>query len=455
MQSKIESIAVKARESSRKLASASSERKDNALNEIAISLDKNKSAILKANKLDIIQAEKSRLSQSLLARLKLSDEKISEIISSVHGVIFQDEPVGKTLSAVEMDNGLELFQVTCPIGVIGVIFESRPDAAVQISSLCIKSGNAVIMKGGSEAVNSNRILVGIIRESLKKSGLPPDSVQLIETREDVKQMLSMDKYIDLIVPRGSNSFVKFIKENTKIPVVGHDEGICHLYIDKKAGMKKALDISFDAKCQYPAVCNAMETLLVHKDIADKFLPKIAERYKDAKVEIRGDDAVIKILKGQKGFSVKKAVEKDWATEYNDMIISIKVVNSVEEAISHINKFGSRHTEAIITKDDKSAFKFLNDVDASSVMRNCSTRFADGFRYGKGAELGISTAKLHPRGPVGLEGLVTYKYILVGNGHVVASYSGKKPRMFTHKKIDKLWHKSFSEGNEDIVKHTNI
>ncbi len=434
--SKADNIAAKAKESSRMLASARSEKKNLALIELAESIEKNKSAILKANKKDVEDAEKSKLSQSLLARLKLSDEKIREIINSVKGVIAQDEPVGKTLSAIELDNGLELFQVTCPIGVIGVIFESRPDAAVQISSLCIKSGNAVIMKGGSEAKNSNEILVRLIKESLKKAGLPSDTVQLLETREDVKEMLVMDKYIDLIVPRGSNSLVKYIKENTKIPVVGHDEGICHLYIDKKADLKKALEIAFDAKCQYPAVCNAMETLLVHKDIAKDFLQKIAHKYKDAKVEIRGDDSVIKILNG---FDVKKATEKDWATEYNDMILSIKVVNSVEDVIAHINKYGSKHTEAIITEDDKAAFKFLNEVDASSVMRNCSTRFSDGFRYGKGAELGISTAKLHPRGPVGLEGLVTYKYILTGNGHVVGTYSGKNPSRFTHKKIDKLWH----------------
>lgn len=433
MPNKILNITLKAKKSAHILASATTEQKNKALYEIAKAIDKNKDEIIHVNQKDIESEKKAKLSQALISRLKLDGDKIFEIFKSVNTVLNLDEPVGKTLSAVELDKGLELYQVTCPIGVIGVIFESRPDATVQISSLCIKSGNAVILKGGSEARHTNEFLVKIIRESIAKAGLPTDSVQLIETRADVKEMLKLDKYIDLIVPRGSYELVKFIKSHTKIPVIGHDEGICHVYVDKFANLQKAVDISYDAKCQYPAVCNAMETLLVHKDIADKFLPLIAEKYRQANVEMRGDIKTRRILK-----DIKKATEEDWETEYSDLILSIKVVSNIDKAIEHINKYGSNHTDAIITEDDETAFKFLNGVDSSSIMRNCSTRFSDGYRYGKGAELGISTSKLHPRGPVGLEGLVTYKYLLIGKGHVVASYTGKNARRFIHKALDKKW-----------------
>ncbi len=417
------------KEAAIRLATVSTETKNMTLNTIAKDIMKNKGMILEANKKDLKKAEKSNLNASLIKRLKLDETKIKEMTDSLRSVAKLEDPVRKTLSAIEMDKGLELYQITYPVGVIGAVFESRPDALVQISSLCLKSGNAVILKGGSEAKNSNKILADIIKKAMGKNGIPLEAVQLIETREEVKEMLKLDSCIDLLVPRGSNKFVRYIMENTKIPVLGHADGVCHIYVDKDADIDKAVKICFDAKCQYPAVCNAMETLLVHKEIAGDFLRRIHEKYKKANVELRGCEKTLKVLKG-----IKKATEKDWSIEYNDLILSIKIVNNVDEAINHINKYGSKHTDAIVTENKKTADKFMSFVDSSSVMCNCSTRFSDGFRYGKGAEVGISTSKIHARGPVGLEGLVIYKYVVVGNGHIVADYTGKGARKFTHKKI---------------------
>ena len=420
-----------AREASIRLAVLSTRDKNKALLEIAKSIKKNSKSIINENKKDIEAAEKYNLNKSLINRLKIDGIKINEIVEEIKSVAMLDDTVGKTLSQTELDKGLMLYQVTCPIGVIAAIFESRPDVVTQISALCLKSGNAVILKGGSEALNSNRILAKLISETAEKSGIPRGSVQLIETREQVGEMLKMHDYIDLIVPRGSNAFVKYIMENSKIPVLGHSEGICHVYVDKYADLKKAIEISLDAKCQYPAVCNAMETLLVNKDIAKRFLPLMAEKFRNADVELRGDEETVKIVK-----NIKKASKEDWDKEYNDLILSVKVVNDVQEAIGHINRHGSRHTDAIITENRKNAEDFMSLVDSASVMWNASTRFADGFRYGKGAEVGISTSKIHARGPVGLEGLVIYKYKLIGKGHVVGDYTGKKARKFRHKIIKK-------------------
>lgn len=422
-----------AKTASIKLAVLPTKIKNKALIEIAKAIKKNSKRILEANKKDAELAKKSGLKESLLKRLTLDRHKIGEMAEGVKTVAGLEDPAGKILSQVELDRGLMLYQVTCPIGVIGAIFESRPDALVQISALCLKSGNAAILKGGSEAKNSNRILAKIVSKTTKKNGIPPGAIQLIETREEVAKMLKLGDYINLIIPRGSNSFVKYVQEHTKIPVLGHSEGLCHVFVDEYADIKKAMDICFDAKCQYPAVCNAMETMLVHKGIAKKFLPLIADKFRQAKVEIRGDRKTREIVKG-----IKKATEKDWVTEYNDLILSVKVVNSLNEAISHINKYGSRHTDAIVTENKKNADAFMELVDSSSVMWNASTRFADGFRYGKGAEVGISTAKIHSRGPVGMEGLVIYKYKLVGKGQVVKDYTGKNARKFRHHAIKKLY-----------------
>jgi glutamate-5-semialdehyde dehydrogenase len=329
----------------------------------------------------------------------------------------------------ELDTGLILKRVTCPLGVLGVIFEARPEAAIQIVSLAIKSGNGVILKGGQEAIRSCEAIVKAIKQGLSQTAVPPDAVQLLTTREEIIELLKLDKYVDLIIPRGSNSFVKFVQENTRIPVLGHADGICHMYIDKAADMEKAVAITVDAKVQYPAACNAIETLLVHGEIAAIFLPKIAESLQAQKVKLKGDKRTQEILK-----NIEPATEKDWETEYSDLILAIKIVDSLEEAIAHINHYGSKHTDAIVTEDEEVAKTFMALVNAAGVYQNCSTRFADGFRYGFGAEVGISTQQLPPRGPVGLEGLVTYKYQLTGNGHVVASYTGANAKSFTHRDL---------------------
>ena len=375
------------------------------------------------------------MSKALLHRLILDDSKIDEMILSVKDVAKLEDPVGKTLSAIELDKDLELFQVSCPIGVIGAIFESRPDVLVQISSLCLKTGNAVLLKGGSEARNSNEALFDVVAKAASEGdGIPEGWLQLLETREDVNAMLKLHDYIDLIVPRGSDQFVRYIQDNSSIMVLGHSEGVCHVYVDRDADVEMALDVCYDAKVQYPAVCNATETVLVDSAIARDFLPQMVERYLKAGVEVRACPKTIELLEGKS--ELKPASEEDWRTEYNDLIISIKVVGGINEAIEHINQYGSGHTDAIVTANKEAALKFMQFVDSSSVMHNASTRFSDGFRYGKGAEVGISTYKVHARGPVGLEGLVIYKYLLVGKGHTVAPYVGADAKGFTHKRLPK-------------------
>ena len=439
MVSEIVAKAKAARAAALKLANTSTDVKNRALLEMASAIAQKKREILDANAKDVEAAEalvkKGKLSKAFVNRLKLSLPKIDDIVEGIKSVAHLDDPVGKTLYSIELDNGLELYRVSCPIGVIGAIFESRPDALPQISSLCLKSGNAVLLKGGSEARFSNGVLFETIAKATESAGVPKGWIQLAETREDVKEMLKCEGCIDLFVPRGSKEFVKYVQENTRIPVLGHSEGICHIYVDKAADLNKALNICFDAKVQYPAACNAAETLLVHKDIAKEFLPLIAEKYAKAGVEIRGCGRTMKILQGR---GIKKATEKDWATEYLDLIISIKLVDGLDDAIAHINAYGSKHTDTIVTEDKKAALKFLEMVDSSTVMHNASTRFSDGYRYGLGAEVGISTNKIHARGPAGLESLVTYKYLLLGAGQTVDAYIGPDAKRFTHKKLQKSW-----------------
>ncbi|MCW7077261.1 MAG: glutamate-5-semialdehyde dehydrogenase [Candidatus Syntrophoarchaeum sp.] len=423
----IEEQAKRARKAALRIASASTEAKNGALRRVAKKLDDNRLAILKANEEDVQGAKKENLTSALIKRLELNDKKIDEIIEGVRSVIELEDPVGKVLSATELDESLKLYKVSTPIGVIGVIFESRPDALVQISSLCLKSGNAVILKGGSEAKNSNRILYNLIKDAIEENEIFKDAIQFVETREDVRELLKLDSYIDLMIPRGSNALVRYIQDNTKIPVLGHSDGICHVYIDEDADLEMAVDIAFDSKCQYPAVCNAMETLLVHRALAEKFLKAIKPRYDEAGVELKGDADVRAVI------DCNAASEDDWSKEYNDLILSIRIVNSLNDAIDHINQYGSHHTDAIVTTNEKAAERFLNEVDSSSVMWNCSTRFSDGFRYGLGSEVGISTGKIHSRGPVGLEGLTIYKYKLLGNGEIVEDYvEGRKK--FTHRRV---------------------
>ena len=420
-------LASAAKKASIELAALSTEKKNEALNNIAKALIEHSSEIIAANKIDLKRSEEENLAAPLLKRLKFDEGKINDVVAGIKSLIQLPEPIGETLAATELDNGLELYKVSCPIGVIGVIFESRPDALVQISSLCLKSGNTTLMKGGREAIETNRILAKVIREASEQSGVPSGWIQLLETREDVNEMLKLDKYIDLIIPRGSNAFVQYIMNNSNIAVMGHADGICHTYIDKDADVEMAVRVATDAKTQYVSVCNATETILIHKDIAQTVLPKLAESLQSHNVEIYGCERTKQII------SCETAT--NWKSEWLDYKVSIKIVDSLEDAIEHINTYSSRHTEAIITKNPQAAETFMNLIDSADVFWNCSTRFADGFRYGLGAEVGISTNKLHARGPVGLEGLTIYKWKLKGNGQIVADYvSGKST--FTHKKIDK-------------------
>lgn len=423
-------LAAKAKEASIHLGAVQEDVKNRALSKIADELQQNKSRIIAANQQDLTQSEQDNLPTPLLKRLKFDESKIEEVCAGIEHLVKLPEPVGRTISATELDEGLQLYKVSCPIGVIGVIFESRPDALVQISSLCLKSGNAVFLKGGSEAARTNKVLAEIISDATDKAGIPQGWLGLLETRADVAEMLKMDDYINLIIPRGSNEFVWHIMNSTGIPVLGHADGICHIYVDSEADVDTAINITVDSKCQYVAVCNAAETLLIHRDIAEKFLPKVKDVLDAKGVELRGCPETVKII------DVKKACEQDWAQEYLDYILSVKVVADLDEAIKHINKYGSGHTDTIVTNDKQVAAKFMDLVDSADVFFNCSTRFSDGFRYGLGAEVGISTNKIHARGPVGLEGLLIYKYKLIGNGQIVADYSGKGAKTFTHKKIDK-------------------
>ncbi len=425
----ISEIASVARSASIQLAVAKTDIKNNALAEIAKALNQHCAEIVSANKEDLVTAEKNNLAGPLLKRLKFDEDKIAQTIAGIDSLIKLDDPVGKTVTATELDKGLELYKVSCPIGVIGVVFESRPDALVQISTLCLKSGNAVLLKGGSEAVKTNRILAETISEASEKAGLPKGWIQLLETRQDVAQMLALDEYIDLVIPRGSNEFVRYIMDNTNIPVLGHADGICHVYIDSDADLDMAVNVTVDSKCQYVAVCNAAETLLVDNKVAEKFLPKVKAALEEKDVQLRGCEKTVSII------DVQPAVEEDWSTEYLDYILSIKIVDGLDKAIEHINHYGSGHTDTIVTTDKDKARMFMDLVDSANVFWNCSTRFSDGFRYGLGAEVGISTNKIHARGPVGLQGLVIYKWKLLGTGQVVADYAGSDAKKFTHKSLE--------------------
>ncbi len=426
----VKQTAIQAQEASIQLAAVSGEVKNRALAEIARELERHKTDIVSANHEDMVRSEEENLAAPLLKRLRFDEDKIKEALEGLESLIALTDPVGVTLSAMELDEGLELYKVSCPIGVIGVVFESRPDALVQISALCLKSGNAVLLKGGSEAAETNRILADIIHRASVQSGIPAGWLALLETRADVGEMLEMDEHIDLIIPRGSNEFVQQIMDNTNIPVLGHADGICHVYVDRKAELDMSVRIAVDSKCQYVAVCNAAETLLVHREIAPVFLPQLKEALEQKSVEIRGCEETAKVIE------VKPAAEQDWRTEYLDLILSVKLVDSLDEAIDHINRYGSGHTDVIVTGDRTRGIKFMDYVDSAGVLINCSSRFSDGFRYGLGAEVGISTNKIHARGPVGLEGLVIYKWRLIGNGHIVADYVGKNAKMFTHRWLKK-------------------
>jgi len=417
----------KVRLASIKISQTENKNRIKALHFMADYLEKNSKEILEANNEDYSSAEKKGISRALLSRLKLSKSKLNSGIEGVRKVGDLADPVNQVQIKRELSKGLILERKTVPIGVLGVIFESRPDAVMQISSLAIRSGNGVMLKGGSEANLTNASIVKALQEGLNESGFDKNAICLLTSRKDSMAMLNLEKYINLIIPRGSNELVKFIQENTKIPVLGHADGICHLFIDIEANIEMALSVALDSKIQYPAACNAIETLLVHKDIAPAFLEKAIPMFNSNDVKLIGDTRSVEL-----GLKYKASLE-DWKTEYLDLILSIKIVDDLEEAITHIQKYSSKHTDGIITENSHTANKFMNVVDSAGVFHNCSTRFADGFRYGFGAEVGISTQTLPPRGPVGLEGLVTYKYFLKGDGNVVDDFSSGKA-VYTHKDL---------------------
>ena len=403
------SKAVASKQASFKMALLNSDTKNKALEAVASALLADSKKIFEANEADLTRSEREGLEGPLMKRLRFDEHKLTDVVDGIRSLIGLADPVGKIKLHTTLDDGLELYRVTSPIGVIGVIFESRPDALVQIATLCLKSGNSVFLKGGREAIETNRVLFETIRDASVEAGVPEGWINLLESRDEVTGMLGLSDCIDLIIPRGSNAFVQYIMKNTTIPVMGHADGVCHTYIDKDADEATAVKVAVDAKTQYVSVCNATETILVDRSLKDTLLPRLIKALEEKNVVVHTEDEVT-----------------DWHHEYLDYEVSIKLTDSIDEAIDHINKYGSGHTDAIITTNKENAEYFMNKVDSGSVLLNCSTRFADGFRYGFGAEVGISTSKLHARGPVGLEGLVSYKYKLYGNGDIVADYaSGNK------------------------------
>ena len=406
------------------LAGTSRYQRNNALQMIAKVLEKQKEEIFAANKKDLEQAEKDGVAAPIIKRLKFDENKLKDVLSGIENLIGLDDPLFKIDLKRQLNEGLTLYRETCPIGVIGVIFEARPDALIQISSLCIKSGNCVILKGGSETMNSNKVLFNIIYNAVLEAGMPENCMLQLEARSEILELLSCNEYVDLLIPRGSNSFVQYIMNNTKIPVMGHADGICHVYVDNDADFEKAIPIIIDSKTQYVSACNAVETLLIHKDIINEFVPKLHEALQKHHVELRGSKKIVELT------GCNASEEADNKREYLDYIVSAKEVEDVKAAVEHINHYGSHHTDCIITENKETAEYFMRYVDSSGVYQNCSTRFADGYRYGFGAEVGISTSKIHARGPVGLEGLVSYKYKLYGHGDIVDDYAtGKKQFKF--------------------------
>ena len=412
-------IAKSAKQAALEIAGISSDLKNLVLLSVADAIENKKDDIFEANKKDLLEAENllktGEITSAVFNRLKFDENKMRDMIAGIRDIAKLEDPVNKILMARELDKNLNLYKISCPIGVIGIIFEARPDVIAQIASLAIKSSNAVILKGGKESINTNKTVLDIINAELDKiNGFPKNVLSQVFTRDDATEMLKCDKYINLIIPRGGNKLVKFIKENTKIPVLGHSDGICHIFADETADFEMSKKVIIDAKTQYPSACNSVETLLIHKNF-----PKIAELLRTL------EKAEIKLV----------SKPESWAFEYGDKILAYKIVENTEEAIEHINTYGSGHTDSILTSDNNNAEKFLNKVDSAGVYWNASTRFADGFRYGFGAEVGISTNKTHARGPVGLEGLTIYKYIIKGSGQTVAEYA-EGTKHFTHKELIK-------------------
>lgn len=419
---------LKMRLASPLLSASSLETRNKALALIRESLNAHKEEIFEANRKDLALAEETGVPAPVKKRLKFDEAKLSDVTEELTGLMALPDPLRNITLARELDQGLTLYRVTCPIGVIGVIFEARPDALVQISSLCLKSGNCAILKGGKETTWTNRVLFSLIHQAAIDAGLPENCLLQAEQHNEIDELLECHDTVDLLIPRGSNAFVQYIMNHTNIPVLGHADGVCHIYVDKEYDKETAIPLIVDAKTQYPAACNAVETVLIHRDVAKDFLPDLAKALKDAGVKLRGTEEVNEIT------PVEIIPESEsFHHEYVDLIIALKIVGCVDEAINHINTYGSHHTDCILTQNAETAEKFMTLVDSANVYQNASTRFADGFRYGFGAEVGISTSKIHARGPVGLEGLLSYKYKLFGHGDIVGDYaSGKKH--FIHKDL---------------------
>jgi glutamate-5-semialdehyde dehydrogenase len=467
----VRETALAAKRASRVLAALSEEQRNAALEAMALALGAAQKELLKANaedlKLAVEMVEDGVLSSATVERLKLNKTKLVEMIAQVRAVAALSDPLGRRLDAVELDDGdpkapsdhtsqkrdpstgsgranghpihgLHMEKISVPLGVLAVIFEARPDAVTQIAALALKSGNAVILKPGREVEGTAKALVRVLRETLAAQGLPQDAVSLVLGRDRVKELLGESKLVDMVIPRGSKKLVEYVQANTRIPVLGHAEGVCHIYVDRSFDEAMALRVIADAKTDYPAACNAVETVLVHRDVARDFLPKLSKRLHKHGVALHGCPTTREILLETEEPEELAAIH-DWHTEYGDLALSIGVVDSLDAAIEHIHAHGSSHTESIITRDAEAAERFLREVDAAGVLHNASTRFADGFRYGFGAEVGVSTSKFHARGPVGLDGLTTYKYVVRGRGHVVGDYRGKGARAFTHKRLAEVSH----------------
>ncbi len=429
-------LAVLAKAASRDVATASDAVRRAALERIASAIEGETRAILAANLEDVAAADeviaRGELSLASLQRLRLDDEKVQAMAEQVRAVAALEDPIGRVVERTLLDDGLVLERVTCPLGLIAAVIEARPDAMTQIAALALRSGNAVLLKVGTEATRTARVLLSTMHAALAaRPGVPRDAVAMVEGRPAVDALLSLDGGIDLVVPRGSYALVRSIQARTRIPVMGHADGICHVYVDAAADVAMAVDIVLDSKVQYPAACNSVETVLIHADAAPRVLPSLARRLKEAGVEIRGCDRTRELVPDT---SLTPAGDADWGAEYGDLVLAMKVVDDIEAAVSHVNTYGSRHTDAIVTADARAAEYFLTHVDSAGVFHNASTRFADGYRYGLGAEVGISTGKLHARGPVGLSGLTSYKYVLHGSGQIVASYVGPEARSFVHQRL---------------------
>lgn len=426
-----------AREASLELSKADAKRREAAVRRFADLLEGDADALVGANERDLddgrAAVETGEMTQALLDRLSIQPPKLGEAVDGVRAVADLDDPTGDTVRATRLDDGLKLFQVRVPIGVVACAYESRPDAGIQMCALAVRSGNAIVLKGGSEAHRSNRVVANLARRALSDAGLPEDAVVLLEDRAELQALLDLDALVDLIVPRGSNAFVRFVQENTRIPVLGHADGLCHTYVDGAAALDRAVEVCVDAKVDYPAACNATETFLVHEAIADAFVPELVDALQAEGVTVHAGEAA-----RRRAPNCEPASRETWDTEHGDLACGLRVVGGIEEAIDHVNEHGSGHTDAILTEDEDAARRFVAGVDAAGVFWNASTRFADGYRYGLGAEVGISTGKVHARGPVGLEGLTTTKWILAGEGHEVDDYRGTERRTFDHEALEETW-----------------